>query len=169
MDIKKLQNSLGDFLKKYRYVILVLAIGLALMLLPTGKESVADNRSTQQQAQEQSVSVGDQLALILGDIEGAGKVKVMLTEATGEERIYQTDEEQSESENGSDISIKTVIVTDSEKNETALVRQINPPRYLGAIVICQGADSASVRLAVVDAVSKITGLGSDCISVLKMK
>lgn len=168
MDINKLQDTLTNLLKKYRYVILVLAIGLALMLLPSGKENVANDKSTQQ-VQIQNVSVGDQLAEILGDIEGAGKVEVMLTEATGEERIYQTDEERTESENESDISIKTVIVTDSEKNETALVRQINPPRYLGAIVICQGADSASVRLAVVDAVSKITGLGSDCISVLKMK
>ena len=49
------------------------------------------------------------------------------------------------------------------------MRQVNPPTYLGAIIICEGADDANIRLAVVDAVSKVTGLGANRISVLKMK
>jgi len=36
-------------------------------------------------------------------------------------------------------------------------------------VVCQGADRAGVRLAVVDAVKSVTGLSSDRITVLKMK
>jgi stage III sporulation protein AG len=40
---------------------------------------------------------------------------------------------------------------------------------MGAIVLCQGADVPSVRLAIVDAVSKVTGLVANQISVLKMK
>lgn len=169
MDIKKFQSTLVDFFKKYRYAILVLAVGLVLMLLPGQKAKEAEPRVVDQDQQNKSVCISEQLATVLEQLDGAGKVEVMLTEAAGEEKIYQTDEECSESDNGSDIDNKTVIITDSEKNEAALIRQINPPRYLGAIVICQGADSASVRLAVVDAVSKITGLGADCISVLKMK
>jgi stage III sporulation protein AG len=43
------------------------------------------------------------------------------------------------------------------------------PQYLGAIVVCQGADRSDVRLAIVEAVSALTGLGADKISVLKMK
>jgi hypothetical protein len=41
--------------------------------------------------------------------------------------------------------------------------------YQGAVVLCQGAADAAVRLAVVEAVSKATGLGADKICVLKMK
>jgi len=41
--------------------------------------------------------------------------------------------------------------------------------YRGAVVVCQGGDNASVRLAVVEAVSNATGLTSDRITVLKMK
>jgi hypothetical protein len=40
---------------------------------------------------------------------------------------------------------------------------------MGAIVVCQGADSPSVKLAITQAVAKITGLGTDEICVLKMK
>jgi len=65
--------------------------------------------------------------------------------------------------------ITTITVTGTNRNEEGLIKQINPPTYLGAIIICQGADSASVRLAIVDAVSKLTGLGADSIAVLKMK
>ena len=64
---------------------------------------------------------------------------------------------------------KTVIVTDSQRCESGLIRQINPAAYKGAIVVCQGADSSAVRLAITQAVAKITGLGTDNICVLKMK
>ena len=39
----------------------------------------------------------------------------------------------------------------------------------GAVVVCDGADSASVTLEIVNAVSAYTGLGSNRIIVLKMK
>ena len=50
-----------------------------------------------------------------------------------------------------------------------MVRTIVPPVYLGAIIVCQGGDSPAVRLAVVEAVSNVTGIGSDRITVEKMK
>ena len=37
------------------------------------------------------------------------------------------------------------------------------------LIVCEGGDDANVRLSIVDAVSKITGLGADRISVLKMR
>lgn len=39
----------------------------------------------------------------------------------------------------------------------------------GAVVVCQGADQPGVRLDVTNAVTAYTGLGSDKISVIKMK
>ena len=61
------------------------------------------------------------------------------------------------------------MTTDSDRNETGLVHQINPPVYLGAVVLAQGADNPVVKLSIVEAVSKVTGLGADKISVLKMQ
>jgi stage III sporulation protein AG len=102
-------------------------------------------------------------------IRGAGKVQVLLTVAAGEEYLYQTNSDISTSANGSEARTDTVTVTDSQRNDTGLLRQVNPPVYLGAVVVCQGADRAEVRLAIVEAVSTYTGLGADRISVLKMK
>ena len=61
------------------------------------------------------------------------------------------------------------MITGQNKQETGLVRQVIPPTYMGVVVVCEGADNPSLKLAIVDAVSKATGLGADRISVLKMK
>ena len=62
-----------------------------------------------------------------------------------------------------------MILTDGSRAQQALVEQVIPPVYLGAVVLCQGAGSAAVRLSVVEAVSRATGLSTNQIVVLKMK
>ena len=96
-------------------------------------------------------------------------MEVLLTQVTGEETFYQTDEDISTGESTSDVRSDTVLVNGADRSETGLVRQVNPPTYQGAIVLCQGADSAQVKLSIVEAVMSVTGLRSDCITVLKMK
>lgn len=160
MDIKMLGNKVKKYVKKYRYVLLILAIGLVFMLVPT-KKTATEETPIQETVQMPSPTMDELLAEILTCIDGAGKVKVLLTMAKGEETVYQTD--------SSNTQISTVIISDADRAEEGLVVQVNPPLYLGAIVVCQGADSAAVRLAVVEAVSNVTGLGADQISVLKMK
>ena len=58
---------------------------------------------------------------------------------------------------------------DAARTETGLVRQTLEPIYRGAVVLCDGADQSGVRLAIVNAVSSVTGLGADRICVLKRK
>ena len=144
-----------QWVKKYRFVLLVALVGMVLLCLPTGGskkiETVADTPTEE--------SMEARLERILKKIEGAGDVAVMLTEANGEEIIYQTDGD------GED----TVLVTDDSRSQQGLVRTRQPPVYRGAVVICRGADSPAVRLAIVEAVAHVTGLTSDKISVLKMK
>ena len=40
-------------------------------------------------------------------------------------------------------------------------------RWTGAVVVCEGADSAAVRLELTRAVSALTGLGADRIKIVK--
>ena len=152
------KQKLIAWISRYRYVLIVVAVGLILMLLPGGSTS---KQEQPQQIQETEADFATELAEILSKIKGAGKVEVMLTTAQGQETCYQTDSR------GEDQS--TVTITDSTRNETGLIRQVNPPTYLGAIIVCQGGDDPGVRLAIVESVAKVTGLGADRISVLKMK
>lgn len=170
MDMKNWSGKAAQVIKKYRYAIFVLVIGIFLMLLPsyTGRQS--GNESTQPvQKSESYTDITGELTEVLSSIQGVGNVRVMLTVSTGEQTIYQVDENISSTETGSSIQKETVIITGTDRREEALISYIKPPTYLGAIIVCQGADQASVKLAIVDAVSKITGLSSDKISVVKMK
>ena len=169
MEIKLLKEKIQNAMSKYRYAALVLVIGLALLLLP-GKGTkqqaeIADNTPTT----DRLTAEVEALTEILQSIQGAGKVQVLLSIGAGEEIIYKTNTEISNSGDSGSTKIEAVIVTDSQRNEEGLITQINPPKYLGAVVVCQGADSPVVKLAIMQAVSKITGLGADAICVLKMK
>ena len=168
MDFKQLTEKSGTFLKNNKYVVLVLLIGLVFLLIPE-----TDDRNDQTQTsiviEEEEISFEEKLAAILNQIEGAGEVKVLLTISEGEEIIFQTDENLSTDSDTSSKNTDTITVTDANKNQDGLVRQKNPPVYRGAIIVCQGADDPVVKLAVTEAVARLTGIGTNCISVLKMK
>lgn len=148
------QQKWRSWLKQYRYVFLIVLVGVTLLCLPSGTEEKPVSQPIPEAADAE-----ERLEKILSRIDGAGDVEVMLAEAVGEEIIYQTDN------GGAD----TVIVTDEDRNQQGLIRTRESPVYQGAIVVCRGADSAAVRLAIVEAVANVTGLGSDRITVLKMK
>lgn len=155
-------ERITELLKRYRYGILVLMIGLGLMLLPTSSREPA---SIAEATVSKSVTVSEELEQILSQIHGVGKVKVLLTEAAGEITVYQKNTDQAVDS----VQEDTVLITDESRSEQGLVRQILPPQYQGAVIVCQGGDRASVRLDIVGAVSAVTGLTSDKITVLKMK
>lgn len=168
MDRLKIPEHLKQTLKKYRYAGLIVLVGVFLMCIPTGKETQAQaTPSIQQETAPTDLSAS--LASILCKIEGAGKVEVLLTEARGKETLYQSDDDTAVGSDSSSTRRDTVLITDTDRNQLGLIRQINPPVYQGAVVVCQGADRASVRLAIVAAVSSVTGLGASQITVLKMK
>lgn len=156
------------FLKKYRYALLVLLVGLVLMCLPEGKGEISAPPAVTN-TPEPTITIEAQLEDILSQIEGAGRVRVLLTRQTGERYSYQTNDDISEDPDSASSRQTTVIITDTDRGQQGLIRQIDPPLYLGAVIVCQGADRASVRLAIVEAVTNATGLGADKVSVLKMK
>ena len=163
MDWVATRDKILNFAKRYWYVLLVLLIGLGLMALPTEEQ---DRVTSVSQPETQPQILQQELEQILSQIRGAGKVKVLLTELTGSQTVYQTDQDQ----RGEDSSnIKTVIITDKDRNQNGLVHRVDPPVYLGAVIVCQGGDSAAVKLAIVEAVASVTGLSTDRITVLKMK
>ena len=168
MELKRLSGKLVNMLSKYRYAVLVLIIGLVLLLLP-GKSDQETTQISEPIPSSQQTIEETALEEILKSIHGAGSVKVLLSIADGEETIYQNNTDISNSGDDSSQQIETVLVTDSQRMQHGLIRQVNPPSYLGAIVVCEGADNAAVKLAITQAVSKITGLSTDHICVLKMK
>lgn len=157
MDRSVPKQRINALFGQYKYPILVLLVGLGLVLLP-GKSQEPDPAPVQA-VQEPDLEA--RLEAILSQIEGAGQVRVLLTLEKGRETLYQTDS-RSESQD-------TVLVEDADRVETGLVRQTVEPVYRGAVILCQGAGDPGVKLAVVEAVRCVTGLGANEITVLNMK
>lgn len=166
MDFTAPKQRINAIFGKYKYPILIGLVGLGLMLLPEAGEPEPAPPPAEITVQ---ITLEERLEAILSQIQGAGQVQVLLTEDAGRETRYQTDSTSESDGSGSRRSDDTVLVEDASRAEYALVRQTLEPTYRGAVVLSQGADNPTVRLAIVEAVRCVTGLGADRISVLKMK
>lgn len=167
MDGAGLKSTLVRFWKQYKYAAAVALIGIVLMVLPGRETTQTEQESTPTQPREETLE--EALEQLLGQIQGAGQVRVLLSCETGEETLYQTDTQDSESAEQTQRQSETVILSDGQRAQTGLVRRRDPPKYLGAVVVCQGGDDPQVRLAIVEAVRCATGLGANQICVKKMK
>ena len=143
-------RKLSAFAAKYKYVLIILLAGLILLLLPTGsrtKAKTAQAAAVSEQTQPQTIQAEEQrLTTLLQQINGAGQVQVLLS--------YRCSAE------------PTIISAGGGAQEAVELKTVSP-QYLGAVVVCDGADSPQVQLAVTQAVAQFTGLSTDHISVLR--
>ena len=167
MELKERVKGFTEYIKSYKYVAIIVIAGILMMLIPSMENKTAITETVNNLSQQDTFE--DRLCKILSSVSGAGKVEVMLSLKEGEEIIYQTDENVSTGGSTETNNKKVVTVTDAQRNQNGLIKQRNPESYQGVIIVCQGAENPAVRLDLINAVSKLTGLGSDRISVLKMK
>ena len=104
-------KALAERAGQWKYVFLVAAVGLALLLWPTGQ--------SMQNTPDGSATEEARLEARLSRMEGVGQIEVLLSDS-------------------------------------------------GAAVVCQGADSVTVRLNITEAVRCYTGLGADKVVIFKM-
>ena len=164
MELTKIKLNIEKLFQKYKFVLLVIAAGILLMLWPASKGNTTATQTSNFTA-DTTIDIASRLETLLSHGKGAGRVEVLLTESTGEKTVFQTNIDI----NGDSTREDTVIITDSNREESGLIVRKDPPMYQGAIIVCDGADDAFVCLQIVEAVSRATGLGADRISVLKMK
>ena len=168
MDRKRETKGVRGVWDKYKFAILVVVAGAVLLLWP-GRKMVKNTASSAQAAEARDLET--EMEEILSKIAGVGQVQVMLTEdADGEKQLAQ---DTKLSYSGStkapeDYSRSSeVVLTDSGGEDTVVVTRQQYPTYRGALVVCQGAGSSAVRLAVTEAVAALTGLSSDRVTVAK--
>ena len=157
-------------LKSYSLPLLLAAVCMILLLIPTRGEKAAS--APAEVVTEQSNVKADteqRLEDILRCVSGAGRVRVMLTVKHEGVTSYQSDSEVTKSSDATNTKTQTVFRSDGSYQQSPLVTQITAPEYLGALVVCSGGDDPGVRLKVVRAVCSLTGLGSDQVTVLKME
>lgn len=160
--LKKLKNE-----PHQRMIVILLAVGVLLylvssMLLPKNEEQTIASSSVTQLREEELLQ--QQLEECLRRVKGVGKVQVLLSLDQQKSTVYQVDGSRSSSESSETVQENTVVVSGE-----GLVKTVYAPVYRGAVVVCEGADRASIVQAVKAAVSSLTDLRSDQITVMKMQ
>lgn len=162
-------RQLGERLKQFRFPALILLVGLILLMIPTAPAAEDPTEAAEPVLEVNRESTEARLERLLSQVDGAGSVSVMLTVARGEETVYQRDEVREQQGDSSAVTVTTVLASADTSQETPLEVTVHSPIYLGAVVVAEGGNVPSVRLDLVNAVSSLTGLGSDKITVIKMK
>lgn len=127
------------------------------------------------------IAAENKLRSVLEDIEGVGKVKVMLTFDGSEEQIPAVNvndstsntkekdnsggtRETTQKNNGSTL----VITNDGVKNQPLIVKTENP-KIIGVIVVAEGAKDKVIEMKISQAVTRVYSITPDKVSVFPMK
>ena len=155
-------------LKAYRFPALILALGLGLMLLPMGgSREPAEQVAAAEASETFDLSAFTKEAeALLSDLQGAGEVRILFSLENDGTREYLSDISESQNGDSSQSSSQTVLPSGSG-GENPVVMSRSYPKFRGAVVLCSG-ESPSLTLRIKEALSSLTGLGMDRISVLKM-
>lgn len=158
--------AVWKLLNQYKYVLIVIAAGLLLLLWPSKKEEQPISVGTSVEESFDLAELEEKLAHTLSQVEGAGKVTVTLTVKNGMEQVLASDRSTSVTEHGSSIEEKTILINSGSGQGTVRITQ-RWPTFQGAVVVCGGGDDVEIRLLMTQAVSALTGLGADRITVCR--
>ena len=162
--VRRWGRRLRDSLGRYRLVWAVILAGAILLLLPSGEKRQEAETKTET-ASFDLTATEQRLAETLSKIDGAGEVTVMLTVRDSPRKVLAQNRQNGET----DERAETVVLSrGSGTQETVTVQEVYPV-YRGAVLVCAGGDDPQVRLELTRAVSALTGLGADKISISKGK
>ena len=171
MRTDKIMEYLKTWSDKYKYILIACLCGLALVCFPS-KSTASEVAAAEHDLTADVLLMERRLEESLSKMTGVGKTDVVLTARCSSQAVYAYDEEQSlrqsESERTAD-SNQTMVFSGSGSSQQPVKLQTLEPEYRGALIICEGGKSAAVKLIVTEAVSALTGIGSDKIVVSEMK
>ena len=134
-------DKIKDFLGKWGVVftVLLVLVGILLVALPEGDKN-EENGAYELTLTEYKAWLEGELSDMCHSVRGVGKCRVMITFLRGEENTYKG----------------------------SLLVESKPPRVLGVTVICEGADSSSVRANLTEMICALFDIGSNRVAILKL-
>lgn len=172
--IKKIKDVKLD--KKNKIILLIGALALVFLLVSEiggETEEVSVTRDSASYSAEYTKKIERQLEDILSEINGAGRVQVMVTLDTCYENVYakgysaKTEENDVETQN--ETEEEYIIVKKGSNNEECLVVKVYEPQIKGVAVVAEGADNIQVKKAITETVCALFDISSAKVSVEKSK
>lgn len=171
MERKDKKEALTMLWNRYKGVAIMLVVGLLLLSWPVEEHAEQLEAAETPVEWEALEATEARMERLLKQIKGVGHLTLMLTLESGARQQLTVDTELSyrgETAAPEEYSRKTeTVIISTDQGEAPVVAYHVSPVYRGAVVVCQGAENAGVRLAVTQAVAALTGLGSDRIMVIQ--
>ncbi|MDR2501893.1 MAG: stage III sporulation protein AG [Oscillospiraceae bacterium] len=173
-----MKDKISNLLKRgggVGFAVIIIVFGVLLLLLPTGEKKAAPPEAIPITSEEFNLEeLEARIARALSQIHGAGRVSVVLTLKTDGYTELATDKSYSERRENGELtergqSEENVVVGAGSSNQTPVITRRGYPEFQGALIVADGGEDATVRLAITQAVSALTGLGSDKVTVAKMR
>ena len=157
----------------------ILLIGLS-GLLPAGRGEEEPEGPEVLEAGAYAEALEGRLAGILGQMDGVGEVRVMVTLENGYQRVYARSEKvdsdvledirsgEERKTQEKQVTEQTYVLIDGSGGEEPLVTAELEPRVKGVVVVCEGGDRPEVVGKVVDAVTVALDISSARVSVSRL-
>ena len=170
---ERLPGRLNEFLSSDRGRRIIIALALALMLLlllstvSCGDKGRSDTNAASKQTEDFSKlerELEQRLEKLISEIDGAGRVSVMVTVDTSTRRVYDRNEKTENSrQSGSDslhesYERQTEVVLAGSSKEPLEIATVQP-LVRGAAVVCSGASDPVVKERVANTVAKALNIG----------
>ena len=187
--IKDLFKS-GNKKNNWNYIIILLMLVLAYVVLDyfNGNKNISNTISTAEDTEKVITSLAsyeqlqkNELKYILGQMDGVGRVEVMLYFESGEEQVpainnttAKNQTEETDTEGGKRTTEqtndgKTVVMQNNGSSNEPFILKINKPKLTGVMVIAEGASDEIIKYSIEKAVSKLYDIELDKVYVYPMK
>jgi len=199
MDFKKLMNYFKDGKKKKNMLNNIIILGLIGILivivssffsstdsLPTSQNSKTQGTKSQNESSNQSVEnyetgLENKLKSTLEDMDGVGKVQIMMYFESGEEQvpafnvnkststINETDNSGGKRTTTQNSDGDTVVMSKDGDKESPLILKKYKPKVTGVCIVAEGAENETTKLSITNAVVDLFGISADKVNVYPMK
>ena len=150
--------------KKTALIIFAAVLGMLLILLsgPT-EENSAEKVIDEEKFEIEQCE--EKLQKLLSSVEGAGRVKVMITYETSDENVFAYNKDESYRENEQKFSSDYILVKNGG-NETGLKLKTVYPEVKGVAVVCDGANNPVTKEQIISVISALFDISTKNISVV---
>ena len=163
-------EKIKERLKGDKRLAVIVCAGIAGILLLMLSELVphSEEKKAEEPAEtglaEYEQSIEERLSELISSIDGAGRTRVMITLDSGDENVYATKDKSSEKSYE-----KEYVVIKNDGDEDGMLLKVIEPEIRGVAVVCEGADSASVKQEIINTVTAVLGVGTSRVNIAKMK
>lgn len=197
IDLEKMQNFFEKIGKDRFVIILLVGILLLVLFIPTGDNSTIGIKKTSKTSDEESETqqiknsisednqekeIEKKMETVFSQVDGAGKVEVMVTLDSDGENIVEKDTPQtreSTSESDSTGGTRTILnlsetestvySTNDSGGQIPYVSKTIKPSIRGVVIVAQGGGNAVVAKNLTEAAEALFQIESHKIKVMKMK